>query len=96
MVKVTTLDELHAQGRIRWNAHEHAWIAEPDEVVAALAQAGFEERRREIARSRSDREPAGGLWQGVNRRTGSVASAVWVNVPAPVVFVDIDGVPVRA
>ena len=39
---------------------------------------------------------AGGLWQGLNQRTGVVASAVWINGAGPrhsIVFVDIDGEP---
>ena len=43
---------------------------------------------------RRHRRPAGGLWQGVNTRTGSEASAIWVNRPAwhqAIVFIDIDG-----
>ena len=45
---------------------------------------------------RRHRRPAGGLWQGVNTRTGSEASAIWVNRPAwhqAIVFIDIDGEP---
>ena len=42
--------------------------------------------------SRRHRRPAGGLWQDVNTRTGSEASAIWVNRPAShqaIVFIDI-------
>ena len=57
---------------------------------------GFQECRKEIVRSRRDRQPAGGLWQGLNQRTGVVTSAVWINGAGPrhsIVFVDIDGEP---
>ena len=46
------------------------------------------------ATSRRDRRPAGGAWQGVDTRTGSVASAIWVDRSAwdeAVVFIAIDG-----
>jgi hypothetical protein len=39
-------------------------------------------------------QPAGGVWQGLNRCPGAVASAIWVNRPGwrqAIVFVDIDG-----
>jgi len=38
------------------------------------------------------------VWQGLNSRTGAVASAIWVNRPEAeqaLVFIDIDGEPVR-
>jgi len=44
--------------------------------------------------SRRDLRPAGGVWQGVNPRTGSVASAICVTRPAwdqAIVFISIDG-----
>jgi hypothetical protein len=47
--------------------------------VTVLSNEGFEACKREQTTSRRDRRPAGGLWQGVNPRTGSVASAIWVN-----------------
>ena len=36
-----------------------------------------------------------GVWQGLNRATGHVASAVWVasDRRQPLVFIDIDGGP---
>jgi hypothetical protein len=39
--------------------------------------------KREMATSHRDRGPAGGVWQGVNPRTGSVALAIRVTRPAP-------------
>jgi hypothetical protein len=88
------LDELQAGGRVRWKSGWHGWLAEPDEVVHALAGEGYEESKREVARTGHGREPAGGVWQGINRRTGSVASAIWVQpagTPVPLVFIEIDG-----
>ena len=44
-------------------------------------------------------ELAAGIWQGLNLRTGAVASAIWVNRSDPnraVVFLHIDGEPVAA
>jgi hypothetical protein len=37
------------------------------------------------------------VWQGLNRATGHVASAVWVisDRRQPLVFIDIDGEPLR-
>jgi hypothetical protein len=40
----------------------------------ALSSEGFEECKREITTSRQDSRPTGGVWQGINPRTGSVAS----------------------
>jgi hypothetical protein len=97
MRHVNSLDELQATGRMQWSASDHAWTAKPDEVMAALARAGFEECKREEARTRRHGEPAGGLWQGLDSRTGSVASAVWFTSPTlhtSKMFIEIDGEPV--
>lgn len=99
MKHVNSLDELREAGRIRWSSSAQAWTAEPDEVMAALVREGFEEYKREVARSRRDRQPTGGLWQGLDSRTGSVASAVWFTSPTQPtsrVFIEIDGEPVIA
>ena len=77
-----------------WVEPEHGWVAAPDEVMTALSNDGFAECKRELTTSRRDRRPAGGVWQGVNPRTGSVASAIWVTRAAfhqAIVFIDIDG-----
>jgi hypothetical protein len=42
------------------------------DVVEALSRDGFEECQRETT-SRQNLQPAGGVWQGVNPGTGSVA-----------------------
>lgn len=75
-----------------WSDQARGWLAEPDEVVNALSDQGFQECKREIARNRRDHRPAGGVWQGINPRTGSVASAIWVGRTEPflaMVFIDI-------
>ena len=84
--------ELCRVGRMHWTGH--GWIAEPEEVVEALARDGFQECKREVARNPVDRRQAGGLWQGLNNETGAVASAVWVKSPdQALVFIEINGHP---
>jgi hypothetical protein len=78
-----------------WAEQEGAWIAAPGDIVTALLSDGFEECKREMTTSRRDLRPAGGVWQGLNPSTGSVASAIWVARPAwrpAMIFIDIDGV----
>jgi len=90
------LDALRASGQATWVARQRGWVARPDDVVAALARDGFEEYKREIARSGRDRQAFGGVWQGLNQGSGAVASAVWVNDPGAsrvLVFLEIDGEP---
>jgi hypothetical protein len=94
MRAMTGFDALRAHNRITWIEPEHGWIAAPEDIVNVLANEGFEECKRETTTSRRDRQPAGGLWQGVNTRTGSVASAIWVTRPVwqdAVVFIEVDG-----
>lgn len=94
MTRLTGLDALREQGRMTWTAEERGWVAAPEEIVTALAKDGFDECKRETTTSRRDLRPAGGVWQGVNARTGTVASAIWVNRPGwlhALVFIDIDG-----
>ena len=91
---MTGLDELRERGGMTWSAGEHGWVAAPEQIIEALSNDGFAECKREMTTSRRDLRPAGGVWQGVNTRTGSVASAIWVNRPTGgrvIVFVDIDG-----
>lgn len=69
-------------------------LADPDEVLADLAGQGYEEFKREVARSGRNRPPLGGIWQGLNRTTGAVASAVWVrrgDEPRALVYLEIAG-----
>jgi len=85
---------LREHTRITWIERERGWVATPEDIVNALSNEGFEECKRETTTSRRDRHPAGGVWQGVDTRTGSVASAVWVNHaawPRAVVFIEVDG-----
>ncbi len=88
------LDDLRERGGMTWIEEEHGWIAAPEKIVDALAADGFDECKRELTTSRRDSRPAGGVWQGLNTRTGSVASAIWVNrltSPNAIVFIAIDG-----
>lgn len=98
MGAIDRLEDLRIHGQIRWTGQEHAWLGRPDDVVSALSGEGFEEYKREVTRSRRDRGPMGGVWQGLNSETGAVASAIWVNrsdADQALVFIDIDGQPVR-
>jgi hypothetical protein len=77
-----------------WTEGEYGWVAVPGEVLEALVQGGYEQCKHETTTSRRDLRPAGGVWQGLNRATGSVASAIWVARPTPgeaLVFIEIDG-----
>lgn len=92
------LNELREQGRMTWIEDQRGWVAAPEDIVTALLNDGFAECKRETTTSRRDLEPAGGVWQGVNTRTGSVASAIWVNQPLQaraIVFITIDGESVK-
>ena len=91
------LDDLRAIGRMTWIEAERGWSAAFDEIVEAFAHDGFEECKREVTTSRRDTRPTGGVWQGLNTHTGSVASAIWVTRgawPQAVVFITVDGTPV--
>ena len=93
---MATFSALGQHSRITWIEQERGWAATPEDVVTALSDEGFVECKREQTTSRLNRRPAGGLWQGVNPRTGSVASAIWVNRragPHDIVFIEIDGEP---
>ncbi len=94
MRQMTGLDELRGQGRMTWIGQERGWGAAPEEILNAFSSDGFEECKRTLTTSRRDGRPAGGVWQGVNTRTGSVASAIWVNRSGwqrAIMFIDIDG-----
>ena len=99
MRAMTGFNALREHSRITWIEREHGWVAAPEDIVTVLSNEGFEECKRETTTSRRDRHPAGGLWQGVNPRTGSVASAIWVNRrawPDALVFIEVDGSRSRA
>jgi hypothetical protein len=90
------LSGLQQAGRMRWLRSENGWVAHPDEIVAALADEGYQEVKREEAKTGRERTVAGGVWQGLNADTGSVAAAIWVNRPTAdemLVFIAIDGQP---
>src|SRR2546422_11383938 len=72
-----TLNELERRGEMRWRAEEHAWVADPDHVVRALTDAGFQEYKREIAKDNRSHATSGGIWQGVDPRTRGVGHVVW-------------------
>ena len=93
---MNALRELESEGRIAWAPQAHAWIARPGDIVDALARVGFAEFKADAACTRRDRAPAGGIWQGLDTRTGAVASAIWIRGDdgRAVVFVDVDGRPV--
>ena len=77
-----------------WLEDEGGWLAAVDDIVQALSSEGFAACKREMTNSWRDSHPAGGIWQGVDTRTGSVASVKWVNrAPSPqaVVFITVDG-----
>jgi len=98
MLPIGGLAGLRVDGRMTWREAESGWIAVPEEIVTALAREGFEECKREMTTSRRDRRPAGGVWQGLNTRTGSVASAIWVNRaawPRAIIFITVDGEAVK-
>lgn len=90
------LNELRESGRLEWMRSVDGWTAEPADVVSALVRDGFEECKREEARA-PYQHARGGVWQGLNRHTGAVASAVWIcgDSRGRLVFIDIDGEPVR-
>lgn len=94
MLEMDRLAELRGYGRMTWIEAEQGWVATPEEIVNALSSDGFEECKREMTTSRRDSRPAGGIWQGINTRTGVVASAIWVNRAAgrdAMVFITVDG-----
>jgi hypothetical protein len=91
------LTELVNEGRIARTAQARGFIGRPGDIVDALGREGFAEFKADAARSRRDQAPAGGIWQGLDVRTGAVASAIWIrgdDGERAVVFVDIDGRPV--
>jgi hypothetical protein len=98
MQEMNGLDGLRGHGRMTWIDAEQGWVAALDEVVDARSSDGFEECKREVTTSRRDNRPAGGVWQGINKRTGAVASAIWVKPllgPQALMFLTMDGESLR-
>src|SRR5207249_10472368 len=58
------LNELERQGLMSWRSEEHAWVADPNRVVQALVDGGFQEYKREIAKDNRSHATSGGMWQG--------------------------------
>ena len=91
-------DDLERSGTMCWRAEDQAWIVDPENVLTALVNGGFAEYRREIAKSGRERPTSGGLWQGLDQRTGVIATVIWVTHAPPSqshVFIEIDGRPVE-
>ena len=89
---MTGLNELREQGKMTWIEQEQGCVRGAGGNRNGTLEDGFEECKRQMTTSRGDKRPAGGVWQGVNPRTGSVASAIWVTRPAwHQAIVDIDG-----
>jgi hypothetical protein len=89
-----TLNDLRRRVRMTWSDETHEWIATSSDVVGALQDAGFCECKHVIATSRRAGRPAGGAWQGVDPRTGSTASLVWMAhavAQDAMMFIEIDG-----
>jgi hypothetical protein len=88
------LGDLERNGTICWRAEDYAWIADPEDVVKALTNEGFDEYRRDLAKGGRARTTSGGLWQGLDRRSGAVATVIWSTHGTPPqshVFIEIDG-----
>src|SRR5262249_36147492 len=71
------LNELERQGLMSWRVEEHAWVADPERVVRALTDDGFQEYKREIAKDNRSHAASGGMWQGLDPKTGVVATVIW-------------------
>ena len=98
MDEMNAIERLRGQKKMTWIEEAHGWLAAPEDIVDALANEGFVECKRATTTSRRDLRPTGGVWQGVNRSTGSVASTIWVDRPSgpeTIVFVTVDGEAVR-
>ena len=77
-----------------WSEPERGWTGTPGKILDALAADGFNECKREMTSSRRDCRLVGGVWQGVNPLTNSVASLIWVARQAAqpaTLFIEIDG-----
>ena len=91
---MTGFNALREHSRITWIEQEHGWAATPEDIVTVLSNEGFEECKREQTTSRPESPTGGRPLAGRRSRTGSVASAIWVNRPAwphDIVFIEVDG-----
>jgi hypothetical protein len=75
-------------------ALDRAQVRDPEEIVDVLVRSGFHPYKQEVART-AQHHAAGGLWLGLDERTGAVASVIWVargdDGEPPQVFVEVDG-----
>ena len=97
MDSIHRLDEFRQHGPMTWGRDENGWIGHADAILDALSRHGYQEYKREVTRSHRDRQPTGGVWQGLDIETGSVASVIWIRrgiTDDATVFIDIDGEPV--
>ena len=88
------LREFRQDGHMTWHSDTRGWLVQPSKIVDVLSGHGYQEYKRETVRTRRHQQPAGGVWQGLNVETGSVASVVWVShgmADGVTVFIDIDG-----
>jgi hypothetical protein len=71
----------------------HGDLGRPESAVQSLIDRGFHEYKRELART-GRHHTAGGLWLGLDERSGAVASVIWVtrggDDERALVFVDIE------
>ena len=96
MEEPNRLHALRESDRMRWLDDARGWRAEPEDVVNALAADGYQECKREIARV-PRAKATGGVWQGIDPRTGAVASTIWTldAAGAPIVFISINDRPLQ-
>lgn len=88
------LKALRERGQMTWSRQGDGWIGTPKEIFLALGADGFQECKNEMTTSRRDCRPVGGVWQGINPQTKSVASLIWVSRLASqlaMLFLEIDG-----
>ncbi len=67
---------------------------DPDAIVEGLERQGFTAFKREVTDGARGCAPIGGLWQGLDARTGAVASVIWTRADGSGdadVFLDITG-----
>jgi hypothetical protein len=89
-----SLNALREQGQMTWSQQGDGWNGTPEEILLALGADGFQECKNEMTTSRRDCRPVGGVWQGINPQTKSVASLIWVSRLAAqpaMLFLEIDG-----